>query len=250
MNNSESTPITTKAADKTLPIVRGAILGFLLGTCISVVPVCGIRRSPALVFTEPAQTILFIEWIIVSAITGGALIPNFFQRDPLFKSSEVTNLPKRLLRLLIMPITALLFLSLYFAACGLCQRMDMGVIGGGQVINQTLRFLGLLISTVGLAIQSFALVTSARSKTDHESANGYVQSPIFQLRHPCFFATLVALSGIPLALGTWYPLFALPGIFIVMKWIVTEQERVLVEKYGTAYEQYQNQTRRLLPYIY
>ncbi len=249
MNNS--VPATVKTPGQQLLMFRGAVLGLLIGAGISVVPICGIRRSVDVVLSEPAQVIFFIEWLIVSAITGGALLPKFVLGDPLLQSfPETVSKPKRLFKQLIMPTAALVFLLLYFAACGLCQRVDMGVIHGDPIIIQTFRYLGLLIATAGLGLQAYVLVSSARTKQNQETESGYLRSLPFNLRHPCFFATLVTLTGIPLSMGTWYPLFAIPGIFIVMKWIVTEQERVLVEKFGTAYVLFQSGTKSLLPHLY
>ncbi|MBS1955387.1 MAG: hypothetical protein JST89_14475 [Cyanobacteria bacterium SZAS-4] len=249
MNNS--VPATVKSPGQQLLVFRGALLGLLIGAGISVVPICGIRRSADLVLSEPTQVILFIEWIIVSAITGGALLPKLILGDPLLKSfPETTNRFKRLFKQLIMPISALVFLLLYFAASGLCQRLDMGVVHGDSTTTQIFRYFGLLIASAGLGIQAYALLASARTKQDEEAGTSYMRCLLMKLRHPCFFAALVALTGIPIAMGTWYPLFAIPGIFIVMKWIVSEQEKMLVERFGERYILFQAGTKRLLPYIY
>ncbi len=246
-------PAIDKKLYKIWLIFRGALLGVLLGAALSVLPICGIRRATQPVFSEPAQVIFFAEWLIVSAITGGALLPKFAFGDPLLDSlPKSLSRGKRLFKQLMMPAAALLFLLLYFAASGLCQRLDLGVIRGDQITVQMFRFLGLSIATAGLLLQSYALLSSAKTNSKQESGTSdpSLDSPFLQLRHPCFFATLVTLIGIPLVLGTWYPLFALPGIFVVMKWIVAEQEKVLLEKFGSAYEQYQSSTHRLLPYFY
>lgn len=249
MNNS--VPAIVKTPSQHLLMFRGAVLGLLIGAGISIVPICGIRRSIEVVLSEPAQVIFFIEWLVVSAITGGALLPKLVLGDPLLQSfPEVVNKPKRLFKQLIMPISALVFLLLYFAACGLCQRMDMGVIHGDNLIVQIFRYTGLLIASAGLGLQSYVLISSARANKNHESEGSYMRSLPLKLRHPCFFATLVAMTGIPLSMGTWYPLFAIPGIFIVMKWIVIEQERVLVEKFGAEYVLFQSGTKRLIPNLY
>ncbi len=249
MNNSA--PATLKAPSQRLLNFRGAVLGLLIGVGISFVPICGIRKSADLVLSEPAQLIFFVEWLIVSAITGGALLPKFILGDPLLQNfPETTNRLKRVFKQLIMPVSAMIFLLLYFAASGLCQRLDMGVVHGEATITQVFRYVGLLIATGGLGIQTYALISSARAKEDPDCGNGYMRSPILKLRHPCFFATLVALTGIPMVMGTWYPLFAIPGIFIVMKWIITEQERILIEKFGTPYTVFQSSTKRLLPDLY
>lgn len=248
---TNSVPATAKTPGQQLLMFRGAVLGLLLGAGISFVPVCGIRRSADLVLSEPAQVILFIEWLIVSAITGGALLPKFILGDPLLDNfPETTNKLKRLFKQLIMPISALLFLLLYFAASGLCQRLDMGVVHGDAMVTQIFRYFGLLIASAGLCLQAYILIASPLTKHDQEPGSGYMRSLFMKLRHPCFFATLVALTGIPIAMGTWYPLFAIPGIFIVMKWIITEQERVLVEKFGSDYVLFQSGTKHLIPFLY
>ena len=248
---NDSVPVILKTPNQQLLIFRGAILGLLIGGGISFVPICGIRRSVDLVINEPAQVIFFVEWLIVSAITGGALLPKFILGDPLLQSfPEPIKRPVRLFKQLIMPILALTFLLLYFAASGLCQRLDMGVVHGETTITQTFRYVGLLIATAGLSIQAYTLISSARAREGQQAGDGYMRSSILKLRHPCFFATLLALTGVPMVMGTWYPLFAIPGIFIIMKWIITEQERVLIEKFGTAYTEFQSSTNRLLPKLY
>ncbi|HEY9677177.1 MAG TPA: hypothetical protein V6C76_04185 [Drouetiella sp.] len=237
-----------KNPNKTSLVLRGIAVGLLLGTCISVVPICGIRRTHQLVLNEPTQSIMFIEWVLASAITCGALLPKLIAGDPrLPKFEEVKNKPKRLAMQLAKPLCAVLFLLLYFAACGLCQRLNMGVFTADSTALHTARYIGLAIATVGLTIQVMSITTALK---DNATESSYNKPGIFQLRHPCFFAALVTLSGIPLVLGTWYPLFAIPGIFVALKWIITEHERALIEKNEAVYQQLQSQTRRLIPLLY
>lgn len=217
---------------------------------MSVVPVCGIRKTVALVINEPTQLIFFAEWIIVSAITGGALLPKLVLGNPVIKELPDMSPEKRLIRRLIMPFSALLFLLLYFAANALCQRLDMGVVNGDAASTEIFRYAGLIVASAGLAIQSYSLLSKSPTKPNSESENNFPHAAAFGLRHPCFFAVIVTLTGLPMVMGTWYPLFAVPGIFIVIKWIVTEQERVLREQFGDQYAEFQARTKRLIPYIY
>lgn len=247
---NKSVPSTLKTPGKSLLMFRGALIGLLIGAGISIVPVCGIRRTVSLVTSEPAQVIFFAEWIIVSAITGGALLPKLVLGDPLLKDIEDASPIKRLLRHLLMPLCATLFLLLYFAATALCQRLDMGVTHGDASTNQIFRYTGLVIASVGLAIQTRSLISKGSSKSASQSEADFVPAAILNLRHPCFFATIVTLTGLPMLMGTWYPLFAIPGIFIVIKWVAAEQERVLREKYGERYAEFQAKTKRLIPGLY
>jgi protein-S-isoprenylcysteine O-methyltransferase Ste14 len=247
---NKSVAATSKSPSKPLLVFRGAVVGMLLGAGVSIVPVCGIRKTVDLVINEPTQLIFFAEWIIVSAITGGALLPKLVLGDPLIQELPDLSPGKRLLRRLIMPFSALLFLLLYFAANALCQRLDMGVVNGDAASTQIFRYAGLVIASAGLALQSYSLLSKSPSKPNSESEDNFAPAAVFGLRHPCFFAVIVTLTGLPILMGTWYPLFAVPGIFIVMKWIVTEQERVLREKFGDRYAEFQARTKRLIPYIY
>jgi protein-S-isoprenylcysteine O-methyltransferase Ste14 len=249
VNNSVTA--TVKPNKKNMLAFRGAMLGFVVGTGISIVPVCGIRRSMALIVSEPAQAIFFVEWILACAITGGALLPKFIQaHEPAVKETQPVNLAQALFKRLLMPLGALIFLLLYFAASALCQRLNMGVVHGGTLTTQILQYMGLALTTFGLATHGYALLAPARSIVVSENETTCSQTAVLSLRHPCFFAALVTLTGLPLVMGTWYPLFAIPGIFIVFKWIATEQERNLRERLGANYEEFQAKTKMLLPYLY
>lgn len=230
---------------------RGAMLGLVLGAGISVVPVCGIRRSMDIIINQPAQAIFFGEWMLACAITGGALLPKLLQEnDPAVRETTAGNRRKALFKRLLLPLGALAFLLLYFAASALCQRLNMGVVHTGALTTQILQYTGLALTTFGLATHGYSLTVRGDATTPAESEKTSSHRAVFGLRHPCFFAALATLTGLPLVMGTWYPLFAIPGIFIVFKWIATEQERNLRERLGANYEAFQAKTKMLLPYLY
>lgn len=228
-------------------IILGAITGIVLGAVVAIAPVVRIRLGWQPILIDPIQLIFYSMWLTVSALTGAVLFYRFTNNDPLIeKTNQIQNKFKRLGEQLMMPSAALLFFLLYFAANALCQRLNMGIFEGDPVVIEILRLAGLVLAFAGLSLQTYALLSYMTKK----SGNGYESAPFLRLRHPSFFATLITLTAIPVLFGAWLPLIALPGIFVVMKWVITEQERVLVDKLGPDYELYQLSTRRLLPYIY
>ncbi len=242
--------MSDRAANAKL-IILGALLGTVLGALVALVSVCGIRLGWQPVLSEPAQVIFYCLWLPVSAITGGVLLAKLGSKDLLLEHISATdNKRKRLAKQVLMPFLALLFFLLYFSACALCQRLNMGMFHGGTATMSVLRFTGLAIAAVGLAVHSYALLTSAIRPAKEPADLYLVRNPILKLRHPCFFAALITLTGIPLVFGACLPLFAIPGIFVVLKWIVTEQEKILTNKIGSQYEEYQLTSYRLLPYLY
>ncbi len=131
--------------------------------------------------------------------------------DPLLQSfPDTVSKPKRLFMQLLMPVSALVFLLLYFAACGLCQRLDMGAVRGETVIVQAFRYTGLLIATAGLGIQAYTPDFILSSKTRFRIWERLYAQSAPETPTSLFLCTLVALTGIPMVMGTWYPLFAIP----------------------------------------
>jgi len=79
-----------------------------------------------------------------------------------------------------------------------------------------------------------------------------VETGIYKvIRHPAYLGYLVSLLGIGLVLGNWVGLTALvvlPLLGILYR--IHVEESVLLGYFGTAYQEYVNRTKRLLPGIW
>jgi protein-S-isoprenylcysteine O-methyltransferase Ste14 len=75
--------------------------------------------------------------------------------------------------------------------------------------------------------------------------------PYALVRHPMYAGALVMLVGTPLALGSWWGLFALLHIILpVLIWRLLDEERFLRQNLA-GYAEYQTKvTYRLLPFIW
>ena len=71
------------------------------------------------------------------------------------------------------------------------------------------------------------------------------------IRHPAYLGYLASLLGIGLVLGNWVGLMALvvlPLLGILYR--IHVEESVLLSYFGSAYQEYANRTKRLLPRIW
>jgi protein-S-isoprenylcysteine O-methyltransferase Ste14 len=74
--------------------------------------------------------------------------------------------------------------------------------------------------------------------------------PYALVRHPMYIGWLVTFSGVPLALGSWWGLFTIIPITLVIVWRLLDEETFLAGNL-TGYSEYQNRVRhRLVPFIW
>jgi len=70
------------------------------------------------------------------------------------------------------------------------------------------------------------------------------------VRHPMYFGWLVTFSGVPLALGSWWGLFTIIPVALVIVWRLLDEETFLAGNLP-GYSEYQNRVRyRLVPFIW
>lgn len=83
-----------------------------------------------------------------------------------------------------------------------------------------------------------------------DSAQIFPLGPHKILRHPDASGQLLSLCGLPLVFNAWLPLMALPGIIILLKWHISDQEAFRISQLGDPYLEYRKKTWNLIPYVY
>ena len=74
--------------------------------------------------------------------------------------------------------------------------------------------------------------------------------PYALVRHPMYIGWLVTFSGVPLALGSWWGLFTILPVTLVIVWRLLDEETFLAGNLP-GYSEYQNRVRyRLVPFIW
>lgn len=126
-------------------------------------------------------------------------------------------------------LAMLLYLVLFVKCAVLCQRLRLGVIILDPVSEELLRSFGLGVTVAGLYIairglfvdSNIGLPVSDESPDMVPKSNSHVPPTRFSFlrQHPVCTGWLVILSGLPLVYQAWFPLLAIPGIFVAMNWL-------------------------------
>jgi hypothetical protein len=139
-----------------------------------------------------------------------------------------------------------LYLVLFVMCAVLCQKLNLGSIVSDPVSAEIIRTVGLGLSISGLYLILRGLFKRSPSKIELKKDNAIANSEEvptaapgkhdlavmnfetphvppakfgFLKRHPVCAGWLVALTGLPLVFQAWFPLLAIPGLFIGMNWM-------------------------------
>lgn len=115
-----------------------------------------------------------------------------------------------------------------------------------SIFGDALVVLGLFIVFLVFKENSF---TSAIISVD-SNQRVITTGPYHVVRHPMYCGAMIMLLGTPLALGSWWGLFACIPIFVVIVVRLLDEERFLLKNLE-GYKKYSNNTRfHLIPYIW
>lgn len=118
-----------------------------------------------------------------------------------------------------------------------------------------LRGLGIILTISGLVIRFLARKTLGKQYSVHvetSDTHDLVITGIYSVvRHPAYLGLMCLFLGIPLCLGSWggIILAVAGGIPAIINRIVLE-EKLLNEWFGKQYEDYKENTWRLIPYLW
>lgn len=156
---------------------------------------------------------------------------------------------KELKRQRVMVWGAFAFYFLYVACAALCQRL-----GVGTVPTDLWRVAGVVVLCLGGALRLWAIAALGplhSALVALQPGHKLITSgPYRWVRHPSYLGALVFLCGIPMVFGTWFPLIAIPGCFVAVKWRIMDEEAFLISEFGEQYEGYRKSIWRLIPGVY
>ena len=118
-------------------------------------------------------------------------------------------------------------------------------------LSFAVRLLGIGLVLVGLSLAWAAVrvMTAAHTPLDpYEPVTALVvNGPYRFTRNPVYLSFLVALVGLPLALGTYWGLLLSPVMVVLMSQLVVRYEEIYLEqKFGQEYMSYRSSVRRWL----
>ncbi len=116
----------------------------------------------------------------------------------------------------------------------------LSVAGDGLVA------VGLLLVFLVFRVNTFTSATIQVWEAQQVKTTG----PYALVRHPMYAGALVMLLGVPLALGSWWGLFMVVPISLVIVWRLLEEERFLTQNLAN-YSDYRNRVKyRLVPFVW
>jgi protein-S-isoprenylcysteine O-methyltransferase Ste14 len=112
---------------------------------------------------------------------------------------------------------------------------------------------GDVLVALGFLIVFFAFKENTFASAIIEAGTGQKTistGPYALMRHPMYTGWLVTFLGVPLALGSWWGLFTIIPITLVIAWRLLDEETFLAKNLP-GYSEYRNRVRyRLVPFIW
>lgn len=113
------------------------------------------------------------------------------------------------------------------------------------------RWLGIIVLLLGVALLAFGRRTMVKAGTNVNPTlptNAIVESGPFRFtRNPLYVGLTLIYIGLSLLLNTWWSLFLLVPVWLVMHFkVVRREEAYLEDKFGEAYLNYRRRVRRYL----
>ena len=151
----------------------------------------------------------------------------------------------RVLRLLILAMTFVLLLSPSLPVGPLTRRF--------VPTYPAIRDLGIVLAGLGILLMIWARrhlgaywSDKVEIKTNHQLIS---TGPYARLRHPIYTGMLVAVAGTALAVGEWRGVAAF--LLLLANYVIKarKEERILRQRFGPAFEEYDRRTGFLIPRI-
>ena len=119
----------------------------------------------------------------------------------------------------------------------------------------TLRWSGLGVFIAGFVLRWSAILQLGKGFTVDVSIgkeHQLMQSGLYSyIRHPSYLGLVLEFLGYALLINSWYPLVIINvPVFIALHHRMNVEEALLTEHFGTAYQQYMQRTKRLVPFLY
>jgi protein-S-isoprenylcysteine O-methyltransferase Ste14 len=188
----------------------------------------------------PAQTHSVLNWLWAAAGLYWILSARAAARNPTESGEPHAH---RVLRLFILAVTFVLLLSPSLPVGPLVQRF---------VPNRpVIRDLGLALAGLGILLMIWARrhlgcywSDKVEIKTNHQLISA---GPYARLRHPIYTGMLVGIAGTALVVGEWRGVAAF--LLLLANYVIKarKEERILRQKFGPAFEQYERRTGFLIP---
>ncbi|HMQ46236.1 MAG TPA: isoprenylcysteine carboxylmethyltransferase family protein [Saprospiraceae bacterium] len=115
--------------------------------------------------------------------------------------------------------------------------------------------VGLLIILAGIGMRVWAINTLGKFFTatvNIQSQHRLVTHGPYQLvRHPSYLGAFMAFIGSAVVLESWYGLiFSIIAMLLAYRYRISQEEKALINAFGSEYRTFQQNTKKMIPYIW
>jgi protein-S-isoprenylcysteine O-methyltransferase Ste14 len=121
-------------------------------------------------------------------------------------------------------------------------------------INQALVWIGVSMILIGMIIRFVAITTlkknfsgRLRIRADHN----LVTNGIYHwIRHPAYLGAILFFLGFPIIVSSVLGILVMFFIVPLILRRIRNEESMLIERFGSKYEEYMKQSKKLIPFFY
>jgi protein-S-isoprenylcysteine O-methyltransferase Ste14 len=187
---------------------------------------------------------------MIQSVFAFVLAVCFFAIEPVFRQGKAA---KSLERTASDKGSSTLIMVLFWIVIILPPLLNFLQVG--LIKASGIRWLGLLIMLLSLVLRFWSMrvlgeyYTRTLRATDTQAIVS--QGPYRVIRHPGYVGTILVWVGFALALGNWIATIILAILLVgVYGYRIHSEEAMLIDRFGNEYQEYRNQTWRLVPFIY
>ncbi len=150
--------------------------------------------------------------------------------------------------------------DVFFQIPGLILWIIILVISFGNLkhpiyaVNTPMRIAGIIILLGALIFRVYAATTLNKSYSytlEIREGHQLVTSGLYRyIRHPVYTGVILGAFSIPIYSSSLRGFLVTILVIPLFMYRIGNEERMLIEEYGEEYEEYQEHTWKLIPYIY
>ena len=211
----------------------------------------GLAAFGLLLFVPAATLHYWQAWVFLAVFAVSTWIPSVYliRTNPAALDRRMHVGPTAETRTLQRIVISVIFIS--FPATFVLSALDHRF--GWSTVPPAVCLLGDALVAIGLGLAMLVVIQNgyAAANVTVEEGQTLVTSGLYGLvRHPMYTGNVILMTGIPLALGSYWGLFfLLPGIAVLVLRIRDEEDLLIEELSG--YREYTTRVRyRLVPYVW
>lgn len=194
------------------------LLGTFYGSMVSLAPQALInhRHLGSFLFEQSWPKTCFF---LAAALFGGILasLCSLRKESDATAQSELKDLASQL-RWNSFATLGTIAAFLFVASAALCEKLSIAPLQEEGLRPNNWPALGFLMIVSALSLQVASLLHERRRKNAAKQTPKDASARVLTITHPFPLGCLVVLLGVSLLFSTWFTLFALPGLYVALKW--------------------------------